>query len=105
MALLRKVRAMTDGEFMGLVDYDWCVLPSYGMLHYPRSFEGDDEYVPVGGPGVTLCGRSGRLSIPGFLGRMSCPRCSRCCKAKGLPLGIGSPKNDRALRPALGLEP
>ena len=47
--------------------------------------------------GVTLCGRAGRLTMPGFVGRLAAPRCHRCCSLRGTPRGHGAPFNDPTL--------
>ena len=80
-------------QFMELVEWDWCELPNGNHLHGIRRFSGEDDLVPVGGAGVTACGRSGRLSIPGLFARMDAQRCMACCTALGYPRGVGSPKN------------
>lgn len=50
------------------------------------------------------CGQAAELvTIPGPFSRMNSPRCSRCCRATGLPQGIGSPVNDPECRKLLGL--
>lgn len=89
---------MEVSDFLELVEWDWCQLPRGGMLHAMRSFDGDDDWVPVGGPGVTACGIRGRLGIPGLFSRLGATRCYRCCSALGYPFGAGSPKNDDACR-------
>lgn len=85
-------------EFLDLVEWDWAYFPNPTVLHAIATFDGDDDLVPVGGQGVTVCGRRGRLGIPGFLSRLHMRRCRACCRILGWPEGAGSPKNDPALR-------
>lgn len=84
-----------------VAEWDWVQIDSAGatILHAPAIIVGPDDLVPVGGPGWTVCGRSGRLGIPGFGSRMAAPRCKQCCRRLGWPHGVGSPKNDAELRP------
>lgn len=49
------------------------------------------------GTGRTVCGLRGSVGMPGFISRMSAPRCRKCCKALGVPRGNGAPYNDRSL--------
>jgi hypothetical protein len=87
-----------DSEFLDLCELDWAQTPTGTILHAVASFDGDDDLVPVGGLGVTVCGRRGRLSIPGMFMRMHAPRCRACCRALGYPDGVGSPKNNENCR-------
>ena len=72
---------------------DWLVLPTWNRLHRVVDIEWDEEDSPHG-TGTTLCGRFGRLSIPGIMSRMGMPRCARCCKLTGIPRGDGAPFNE-----------
>jgi hypothetical protein len=56
-----------------------------------------DGLCPVGIEGITACGLSGRLGMPGLFSRMDAPRCKRCCKKVGIPYGNGAPFNDKSL--------
>lgn len=47
----------------------------------------------IAGEGTTVCGRSGRLVMPGIFSRMWASRCALCCKALGIPPGNGAPRN------------
>lgn len=87
-----------ESEFLDYIDLDWAQLPTGHILHACETFEGDDGLVPVGGPGVTVCGVRGRLGIPGLFSRLGAPRCRKCSKKLGWPKGTGSPKNDTAIR-------
>lgn len=96
-------RERSDAEQLReLTEWDWIVTDiKGGKLHHLAAFDdpeqaGDDW----GGPGSTSCGRHTQwASIPGIFTRMGAARCKRCCKAVGFPEGVGSPKNDKALRP------
>lgn len=46
------------------------------------------------------CGRVLALSYPGLLSRFNAPRCQACCRASGVPQGIGTPCNEEASRRA-----
>lgn len=52
---------------------------------------GSDER--ISGRGETVCGRRGRLMMPGIFSRMDAPRCVQCCQAMGIPCGDGAPYN------------
>ena len=78
-----------------LGEWDWYVLPTWRRIHYATL----EEYTQPGGVGYSPCGRRGEFWIPGLFARMSLPRCKRCCRALGFPVGTGSPKNDDACRP------
>lgn len=97
---------MTD---VPMVDYMWLVTPASRRLHH-ASFDDADDITDVEEGdivcNVTLtCGRRvGWVTLPGVLTRLGEPRCARCCKKTGLPLGDGSPKNNRECRRILGME-
>lgn len=55
--------------------------------------------------GITACGRKGVWGLPGIFSRMDLPRCKQCSRALGWPHGVGSPKNDPALRPLVEAAP
>ena len=71
----------------------WLVLPRWGALHRVASIEWEDPPDMIGGQGETVCGRKGRLFMPGIFSRMSLKRCPRCCRMLGLPQGNGAPFN------------
>lgn len=78
-----------------LAEVDWLVVEDEEHLHaFGRSEDPAATEVDWGGPGVTVCGLTGWLSIPGLFTRMGETRCSACCEATGMPVGVGSPKND-----------
>lgn len=78
----------------------WVQTPSYRAiaLHRVRSMKNEDweadGYVPIGGPGETVCGIKARLHMPGVFSRMGAPRCRKCCKMIGIPPGAGIPFNN-----------
>lgn len=80
-----------------LGEWDWWYSQTATVLH-SASVECEPGFYAQGN-GVTACGRKLWLMIPGFLSRMSLPRCQRCCRALEYPPGIGSPKNDNRCRP------
>jgi hypothetical protein len=89
---------------------DWLVTKSWNRLHdadlnpVDRDDLADQGYLD--GPVRLACGRRAAwVSIPGVLTRLGAPRCTGCCRATGLPPGVGSPKNDDACRAILGLTP
>ena len=51
----------------------------------------DDGFVGV--VGTTVCGRRGKLYMPGVVSRLEAPRCKRCCRKLGVPFGLGAPYN------------
>ena len=61
-----------------------------------RAIEEQQEY-HQGGTGVTVCGRSGRMWMPGIGSRLDAPRCRQCCKGVGIPFGYGIPLNANTL--------
>lgn len=81
-----------------VVEWDWVVTKSYGVLHCPVKWD-DPDYTAWVDNGATACGVCGELHIPGIFSRMGKMRCKRCCTTIGFPQGVGSPKNDDACRP------
>jgi hypothetical protein len=71
--------------------WEWLVLPHGDRLH--RIAEVDPRELDDGGQGTSLCGRSGRFEVPGFLSRMYGLRCARCCDLLGIPRGQGNTLN------------
>jgi hypothetical protein len=47
----------------------------------------------VAGHGLAVCGRRGRMSMPGIFSRMDAQRCPACCRALCIPNGNGAPFN------------
>lgn len=97
---VRVVPAAT--EFRNLAEWDWVYLSDRPRrLHHLSGFEDDPHkhYASVSAIGTSTCGIEGRFHIPGMFSRMGMPRCARCCDRLGWPRGVGSPKNDKALRP------
>lgn len=92
-----------------LAEYDWLITTHGNVLHHATfTPEQDVECEEWGGlydvPITLDCGRAvTTVLIPGILSRMGAPRCIRCCKATGLPVGKGSPKNDEECRRILGM--
>lgn len=54
------------------------------------------------GEGITVCGKEGKVWMPGFLSRLSAPRCVACCRLLGIPKGSGAPYNDPSMFPPEG---
>ncbi len=81
-----------------LAEWDWVVTRSWNRLHAPAEWD-DPEGDGYDEEGATACGRRGWLSIPGLFTRMGAERCKHCCRMTGFPQGVGSPKNDKTLRP------
>ena len=71
----------------------WLVLPAWGSLHRVASIRWDDDMDMISGDGETVCGRRGRLMMPGIASRMEAPRCAQCCRALGISAGYGAPFN------------
>jgi hypothetical protein len=79
----------------------WKVLPSWRRLHRVAVVDEDDLWDEGGDTyerltmirGVTCCGLSGELVMPGFLSRMGLERCGSCCRAAGVENGCGIPGN------------
>ena len=90
-----------------LNDIDWMSEPLGTVLHHANLSEVQaqdlEEYATVWGA-TFACGLAvGMAIIPSPLARMKSNRCDRCCAETGLPVGVGSPKNDRECRRILGL--
>lgn len=88
-----------------IVDFDW--ICSYGgdVIHAPGRDTEDDDWYESGGIAdfPTACGRTLKwASIPGMFTRMGSKRCDRCCDKLGYPRGVGSPKNEDAIRAIRG---
>lgn len=99
--------AERSGEevLLELAAFDWVVFGNSKRLHHAAELVIDVAgwcYEDV----TTSCGlRVPYARIPGMFTRMRAKRCNRCCDRLGWPRGIGSPKNDDALRPLVGLPP
>lgn len=95
---------LADG--IGLMEWDWCYTARATRLHHAsltvEQYEDLGEWAHLIDDGAvrTACGRILMWpSIPGIFSRMGMPRCTRCCTRLGYPQGVGSPKNDSAIRP------
>lgn len=76
----------------------WFVLPYGDLLHHVADPLAWDVAVENGGYlGRSSCGRRGRFSAPGWATRVGASRCNRCCRALGIPPGVGSGLNDPSL--------
>ena len=69
------------------------------VLHHLAATDEPWDETDTQGTGVTSCGLTGYVAIPGLGDRMGGPRCPDCCRVVGYPEGKGSPKNDEACRP------
>lgn len=93
-----------------LAEYDWLITTNGNLLHHavltPEQHAECEDWGGLYDTPLTLgCGRAvTTVHIPGMGMRMSAPRCSGCCKATGLPVGKGSPKNDDECRRILGMD-
>ena len=47
----------------------------------------------IGVLGTTVCGRHGKLHMPGVVSRLAAPRCKQCCARLGIAPGDGAPYN------------
>ncbi len=68
----------------------WVYLGNYGTVLHRVTTEIKNGQAKI------LCSANNTEFIvvePGFFGRTSAPRCIRCCKALGIPQGIGAPYN------------
>ncbi len=78
--------------------YRWVQLAERGVLHRVRHAEDRRSWlIDKRGTAETVCGKTGTAWMPGFLSRLGCPRCARCCRALDLRRGLGSPYNDPAV--------
>lgn len=69
------------------------------VLHRIAAIEWDPDYQDqmIRGLGITLCGLSGRLHMPGIFSRMGRKCCSKCCRLMSIPEGYGAPFNRKIL--------
>lgn len=93
-------------EARSLVAFDWLSPMTGRLLHFADLTDEQLaemwDYRAIRFEGVLACNRKAKwLSIPGLSARISSDRCPRCCKAKGFPVGKGSPKNSDACRAIL----
>lgn len=96
---LRADGTIGDPPTTTLAEWDWVVIGGWDRLHHAARFD-DPDGDAYDEHGRTSCGREGWLSIPGMFARLGgTARCAHCCRIVGFPQGIGSPKNDAALRP------
>lgn len=96
---------MSKYQFREIGEWDW-YSPfrgfgrGRGQLHLIVSADwGQSEHDWFVEQGTTACGRTTGASIAGMFSRMGATRCPKCCTAVGYPRGVGSPKNDEAVRP------
>jgi hypothetical protein len=73
----------------------WLVTEGWERLHRVSSITWDPDFQgqKIVGRGVTVCGKRGRLQVPGIISRMGLTRCVRCCRILGIPEGEGAPFN------------
>ena len=96
-------------QFISVGRFDWYVSKSWNRLHavleWTEEHRADMEQEwAVLHPVRLACGRvASYVCIPGFGTRLDAQRCKGCCRATGMPAGVGSPKNDNACRAVLGL--
>ena len=91
---------MSDRDAWVLLEWDWALTATGWVLHHVKHLDnaerfGDDRQ----GGGRMTCGITTWLSVPGMFSRIDGERCKNCSRILGIPPGIGSPKNDKALRP------
>lgn len=96
---------MSAAEGFALLEWDWFYSEHSERLHHATltaeqlqewadNSQLEEETV------TATCGRRIRWpSVPGMFSRMSMRRCDRCSDRVGYDRGIGSPKNDKVLRP------
>lgn len=74
----------------------WLILEQGEVLHRVARLDVDPtewrEEI-TDGPGLAVCGQEGAFGIPGIFSRMGTKRCTRCCRALGIPNGDGAPGN------------
>jgi hypothetical protein len=93
---------------LAIIRLDWLVSRSWNRLHHadlsPQDAADLIDEGGLDGPVRLSCGQTAAwVSIPGVFTRMGAERCTGCCRALGYAAGKGSPKNDDAIRPLLGL--
>lgn len=96
-----------DPSELGIADLDWLQINWNGRVLHHADLDATKreelESMGVVETITTACGRLAFARIPGVLSRLNEPRCITCCNRLGYPLGVGSPKNDPAIRALLGL--
>ena len=96
-------------EFISIGRVDWFVTKTWRKLHAVPEFTDEhradmETEWAVLSPVRLACGRmAAGVQIPGMFTRMGGWRCKGCCRATGMPEGIGSPKNSDGCRAILGL--
>lgn len=87
--------------------YCWLTGVQGGSLHAPADWLTDEQCDDLedGGARITAaCGRNFKgMVMPSANQRTSILRCNTCCKRRGMPVGVGSPKNDNGCRTVMGL--
>ena len=94
-----------EKELSDIARIDWlCAEPHYNILHGAKTARWDIDGW-CGRDVIMFCGfRTAEAHIPGMFSRIATRRCARCCDKLGMPRGVGSPKNNPACRPYVGLE-
>lgn len=97
----RPVTLTDADEFRTLAEWDWVYTSTGDRLHHFAELLDDTDagLAGVNAVGRATCGLTNRFFIAGLISRLSMARCARCCDRLGWPRGVGSPKNDDALRP------
>lgn len=90
-----------------LIESHWLVASTWNVLHHATITDPDDlAEIDDGGTVLDVrltCGqRAKTVTIPGLFTRVGARRCSRCCARLGYPRGVGSPKNEQAIRTMKG---
>lgn len=82
----------------------WVNIPKSRTIHRVRALASSRKAWKdfPSGEGVTVCGKEGKMWMPGILSRMAAPRCRKCCELLGIPSGVGAPYNDPTLFPPEG---
>lgn len=86
---------------LAMIEYDWIYTVGRDgkRLHHARYVRDPAAWYDVPrGYAITTCGQRGEFAIPGFMSRLGLERCAHCCDVLGIARGVGSPKNDEALR-------
>ena len=91
-----------------LVEVDWLIGGRRTVLHHATLTDAQLEVLEeegfVGPVRLSCRQTAGWVTVPGVLSRLAAPRCLRCCRARGLPRGVGAPRNDGECRVLLGLD-